>query len=403
MNYLIITLLTVVKIAAFNSSDEAKLAADVVCTGNHDEKTIQEVLDRFDGNNTETCSVIFADGTYNIDGFYRYGDATHRTAIKFPQTASMIFEGENEIVPRVGINVEFQVRPQAYEHLEKDEQVCVMLFSDRIGRNKNNARLRNFQIMLPDTQHKVICLNLYRSGGAILENLRMNAAGAGAGVIPVEGSVGIRGQNVNTNGIGQYWKDIYSIGFHEGFQIGGEHTICVGLLGYRCYYGYTFGNYETVEWGVWEHPITLINCSEELCASLPLFNACGEMRDPNNPGLQCIDMISHTMEFRETENPTGKPVLPARETVPGTWCGNITFAANTNPLSKGNAVDILFWEKGSGHRFKTRNSAHAMAGTTAERLTYTPTFVQTYFDTDLNKLVIFNGEDWVDANGNKVD
>ena len=208
MNQVIITLLTVVRIAAFNSSEEAKLAADVVCTGTHDEVTIQNVLDRFDGNNSETCSFIIADGTYNIDGFHRYGDATHRTAIKFPPIASMSFEGENDIIPRVGINVEFKVRPQAYEDLKENEQVCVMLFSDRIGRNRNNAKLRNFQIMLPDTKHKVICLNLYRTGGAILENLRMNAAGAEAGVIPVEGSVGIRGQNVNTNGIGQYWKDI---------------------------------------------------------------------------------------------------------------------------------------------------------------------------------------------------
>ena len=48
MNHLIIALLAVVKIAAFNSSDVAKRAADVVCTGNHDEKTIQTILDRFD-------------------------------------------------------------------------------------------------------------------------------------------------------------------------------------------------------------------------------------------------------------------------------------------------------------------------------------------------------------------
>ena len=400
---LLTILTTLVRIAAFDSSEADKAKADVICTGTHDEVTIQQVLDKFDGNRTETCEVYLADGTYNIDGFYLYGDATHRTAIKFPQVASLRFEGQSDIIPRVGINVEFRVRPEAYKGLDPNEQICVMLFSDNIGRNQNNAKLRNFQIMLPDTKHKVICLNLYRTGGAILENLRMNADGSGAGVIPVEGSVGIRGQNVNTNGIGQYWKDIYSIGFYEGFQIGGEHTVCVGLLGYRCYYGYTFGNYETIEWGVWEHPITLINCSEELCASLPLFNICGEMRDPNNPGRQCVDMISHTMEFRETENPTLKPVLPAREVIPGTWCGNITFAANSKPLSKGNDVDILFWEKGSGHRFKTRNSAHAMAGTTAERLTYIPTFVQTYYDTDLGKLVIYNGEDWVDANGNKVD
>ena len=38
MNSLLFTLLAVVRIAAFNSSDEAKAAADVVCTGNHDEQ-----------------------------------------------------------------------------------------------------------------------------------------------------------------------------------------------------------------------------------------------------------------------------------------------------------------------------------------------------------------------------
>jgi hypothetical protein len=44
-----------------------------------------------------------------------------------------------------------------------------------------------------------------------------------------------------------------------------------------------------------------------------------------------------------------------------------------------------------------------MAGTTAERLSYIPTYIQTYYDTDLGKLVIYNGEAWVDANGKRVD
>ena len=69
MNNLIIALLAVVRIAAFNSSEEAKQSADIVCTGNHDEKTIQTVLDKYDGNTTETCTLIFADGTYHIDNF----------------------------------------------------------------------------------------------------------------------------------------------------------------------------------------------------------------------------------------------------------------------------------------------------------------------------------------------
>ena len=63
MNTFLITFLTIVRIAAFNSTDEAKAAADVICTGEHDEQTIQKVLDRFDENNSETCSFVFADGT----------------------------------------------------------------------------------------------------------------------------------------------------------------------------------------------------------------------------------------------------------------------------------------------------------------------------------------------------
>lgn len=392
-----------VRIAAYNSLEEEKAAADVVCSGTHDELTIQKVLDQFDGVSTEAVKVLLYDGVYNIDGFHRHPDATHKAAIKIPEIASLVFGGNGELRARKGSTVEFFVRPQAYDGLDHDEQVCVILFSDNISRNANDAKLKAFSITLPDTRHKVICLNLFRCFGAIVENLVLEAKGAGAGVIPVEGSVGIRGQNVNTNGIGQFWKDILARGFYEAFQMGGEHTVCIGLLAYLSYYGYTFGNYERAEWGVWEHPITLINCSEELCCALPLFNQCGEARDPNNAGRQCVDFISHTMELRETQNGTLKPVLPAREVIPGTWCGNITFAANTKPLSKENAVDVQFWEKGSGHRFTTRNSAHALGGTTAERLGYAPNYVQTYYDTDLGKTVIFNGEDWVDMNGNKVD
>ena len=102
-----------------------------------------------------------------------------------------------------------------------------------------------------------------------------------------------------------------------------------------------------------------------------------------------------------TENPTLAPILPARETVPGTWCGNISFCGNVNASSLENAVDVPFWEKGSGQRFFTRNSAHALAGTSKERLSYLPMYMQQFFDTDLNKLLIYNGDRWVDTNGNE--
>ena len=154
---------------------------------------------------------------------------------------------------------------------------------------------------------------------------------------------------------------------------------------------------------VWEHPITLINCSEEGCASLPLFNVCGGSRRPHSRGYQVIDLISHTVEFREKENPTLAPVLPARETVPGSWCGNITFCGNKFAESMENAVDVPFWEKGSGERFFTRNSAHSLSGTSAERESYMPMYMQQYYDTDLEKLLIYNGSDWVDTMGNAAE
>ena len=64
-------LMTIVRIAAFDSSDADKAAADIVCTGTHDEITIQQVLDKFEGNNTDTCEIYFADGTTEMQPIAR--------------------------------------------------------------------------------------------------------------------------------------------------------------------------------------------------------------------------------------------------------------------------------------------------------------------------------------------
>lgn len=81
----------VVKVAAFDSSKEDKKAADVVCKGEHDELTIQAVLDMFEGD-TLTNSVLLAQGHYMIDGFHAFEDADRRTALKIGKM--VIFNGE---------------------------------------------------------------------------------------------------------------------------------------------------------------------------------------------------------------------------------------------------------------------------------------------------------------------
>lgn len=392
-----------VHIAAYDSNEAAKKRSDIVCTGSNDQNLIQSLLDAMDGIHDRLCELVFESGTYHIGAFSNFSDSDLPTAIRIGHNKLIVLRGFDQGALRDKSGARFVVDPSAYDGFPEDTQFNVIAVSNRNGRNFNHIELRNFAVELPDIDHKVIVLNTFCAGGATLENLRLVCNGRGYSRIPVEGLIGVRGQNVNPNGFGQYWKDIICSGFHEAFQMGGEHIVAIGLLAYQSYYGYTFGNYPTAQDGVWEHPITLINCSEELCASLPLFATCGSTSAPNARGLQCVDMISHTMELRRAENYTQREVLPARETVPGTWCGNITFAANRLAQSFENAVDVKFWEDGSGTRFKTRNSAHALAGTTAERLSYVPTYVQTYYDTDLEKMLIFDGRRWVDSRGKAVD
>jgi len=399
---------TTVRIAAHDSSEEARSGADVVCTGVHDELAIQEVLDGFSASPEDGYTILFHDGTYNIGSFYSDEDYLQPTAIRIGVMRALVFRGVNECAVRHE-GVVFRVLPEAYEGLDPSAQVSVIACSTKNPQNYNHITLKNFRMIFPDISHKVIGINTYNAGAAILENLNLTCLGAGPGRMPAEGSVGVRGSAINPNGVGHHWTDVVCLGFYEGFQIGGEHLVGINLLGYRCYYGYTFGNYDIynyarshARYGVWEHPITLINCGEELCASLPLFNVCGASYRPNSKGYQVVDLISHTVEYRPKENPTLAPVLPARETVPGTWCGNISFCGNELAESWENSVSVPFWAEGSGHRFITRNSAHAPAGTMEERLGYTPMYMQQFYDTDLEKLLIYNGEDWVDTSGRKA-
>ena len=398
----------IVRIAAHNSTEQAKACADYICAGKNDEATIQKVLDLFAKSPDVGHCILLSDGTYHIGGFYSDENFLQPTAIRIGVIRSLVIRGESEC-PRNPNGVVWLVDSTAYDNHDAETQVSVLSFSYKNPLNYNRFSMKNINITLPDIRHKVIAINTYNTGSAILDNLALRCEGSGPGCVPVEGLIGVRGSSINPNGVGHHWTDIVSWGFHEGFQIGGEHIIAQELLALKCYYGFTFGNYDMIDaktmgeraGGVWEHPITLINCAEEHCASLPLFNHCGAAWKMNQRGYQVIDMISHTIEYRDKENPTLAPILPARETVPGTWCGNISFCGNLHASSLENAVDVPFWEKGSGRRFLTRNSAHALAGTSKERLSYLPMYMQQFFDTDLNKLLIYNGEKWVDTNGNE--
>lgn len=94
-----------------------------------------------------------------------------------------------------------------------------------------------------------------------------------------------------------------------------------------------------------------------------------------------------------------------REVRPGLWKGNIGFTAQP-AWCHTNALDFKLWENdGSGRGIVTRNNCHKAVCTTAERLSYYPTYGQQLFDSDLNRLLVCTDPEnkvWVDSMGNKV-
>lgn len=381
-------------VAASNSTENDKANADFVCTGTNDERVIQQAIDSCGSYG----NVILLPGKYYLDEFIEYSDTDNPSCIRLPH-----YKG-NGGAPSLGLKGATEengafllVTQKALEGLG-DRQGTVLNISKNYGPNTIIIKYADFSIRIADNKHKVIAIDTYMAGRCRMESIRLYQDGYGPGKMPVEGSVGVRCTDGNPNGIGQEMCQVGVTGFYEGFQMGGEHMVAIECLTRNCYYGYTFGNYKLTH-GVAEHPITLINCCDELSAALPLFVSCGASVQNNKRGMQQVDMIGFNMELRPLENPTLAPVIPAKEVTPNSFCGRIEFVANKLAYSHENAVDVQFWEEGSGQNFKTVNSTHKLGGTSAERESYTPMYMQQYYDTDLGKMLIFDGKKWVDMNG----
>ena len=157
------------------------------------------------------------------------------------------------------------------------------------------------------------------------------------------------------------------------------------------------GNY-FYQQGTFDHPISLINCNDELDSCLPKFVRCGYYKDTPDTDwyvvekpLQSVNFIACNIEY------AGNDVALAEEVTEGAFCGKIEFTSGGDGY---NRVNQRFWKNGSGHNFTTINLAHALGGSSAMRNTYAPNYMQQYYDTDLNMLLIYNGVNWVDVNGN---
>lgn len=405
-------------VAAYNSSDEAKGNADLICSGKNDELTIQKAIDLCVEQNK---NVYLANGIYNIDAFYDFEDKGPHSAIRIPSAHREIrIFGQNHeygFQKKYNNGVVFYVSAQALESIG-EESVDVIRNAWRYAgiQNGTSLNIENLAVILANNQHPIRCIDLRRTDRVEVKNISLISYGDSmaedskvglvlAPPIPAKGCIGLTmtdGSNYNYSN----YTNVQTWGFDEGIQVGGEHVVCVNCGATIGNYGFTFGNYEA-ENGL-NHPITLINCMDERNINLPYFGKWTGDADGKGGrlvGNQEISLINFNIERVAKQTPGGEVKDLMKEEIPGSWCGKIEFTAQPAWCAL-NEVNFKLWESdGSGSRIRTVNSCHKTVCSTKERMSYYPFIGQQIFDTDLNKMLVCVNPDtkkWVDFMGNEM-
>lgn len=396
-------------IAAHNSTAEDKRIADFVCDGVNDEIEIQKALDHF----SETSgTVILCNGNYNIDSLYDTGNAElGKFGLYISKSSvnhSVIIRGMNH--PNrvktygVGVAPTLRLSDEVYDALADDEKVTILgaLPTDLSNPSRTypnlNLTIENLAINIKGNQKSTImidgtyCSNMridyFMCSPDSDQNTAYNGTGTDFKTTPNEGCIGIRtllGQNFGT---GYYINNCFIWGMYVAYDIGGEHLIAQNCGCRLCYYSFRFNGFGKPNAN--SHPLTLINCCEESCKASMYFCSASVK--------QSVNIVDYNLEIRNSEGAWGRERLAVEE-VAGSFCGNITFLANNEDyVNRGN---IAFWETGSGIDILTRNLAHKSSGTTSERPT-APNLNQQYFDTTLNKMIVYVDGSWVDMMGVSV-
>ena len=395
-----------VLVAASDSSEKDKQGADFVCDGANDEVELQHAI------YTARGEVVLAEGTYYIDSFQNTeGDGTV-TALHFGKYGQQVirFAGTGIGGTRklsTG-NVLFggatiRVSRSCYDSLDNNTQYAIFGSvtngASRIYPNVT-ASIENINFVIPDNQKKIICIDGWMMGALSFKNIKAVAVADSYNLkMPVDGCIGVRGLQGSNFGCGNRWESAFVWGFYEGYAVSGEHIVGADLGARYCNYGFTF-NRKPITTGALLHPITMINCCDECNFNLPVFGKGGESGATDGlGGRQTINLIDFNMEWISSYYQNFGGAL-ATELEPGQVYGSITYNVQTSyGGNTKNNISQKFWANGSGMNVRTKNMAHAQSGTTAERNSYGATYMQTYYDTDLNKLLIYDGSNWRDMTG----
>lgn len=373
-------------VAASDSHPTDKEKADIVCDGDNDQDDLQRAI-----NALGSCGIVhLAAGNYRVDAFTKAingPDYAIKTNINSKVKLIGVVRANGSIdydKPRVN-GVRILVTKKCYASLDSKRQYAVICGDDKDDFGEvmsQELTIKGLSVILPDNQKNIICIDGYHLGALNVDEARVGTyymnRGLGAGTnfhIGVPGCIGIRGLQGSNNGSETIFRSIYAIGLGIGFDLSGEHLVCIqlGAIGNR--YGYRFSAYSPHKWA-WCHPITLINCCDEVSANYPLFGP--------NELHQAVNLINFNIEHYTNIFTEGGEY--AREAVPGQWRGNIDYDIQDWEYDITNSPYRRFWAAdGSGSGTISRNNAHTPTLSTKERHSFAATIGQTVIDTDLNR------------------
>lgn len=400
-----------VLIASSSASDEIKANADYLCNGSNDQSVIQNAINYV--ANQGGGVIRLSEGLFYLSSFPSTDSAGDYVALMLPQTQykySIEIRG-SQLPYGIGTKphqrgTDIQVSASCYEGLDSSKKYTIIR-GGYVNPQRNSAimlTLTDLHISTPSNQKKITCVDCLYFNRVLIERVHargyiLGYNGFVSGDVPpvaVDGCVGFRSVGGSNSGMFLDFKNVGANGFQTGFAVGGEHFIGWNMAAMYCTYGYTFGDYDFT--GGMFHPITLINCCDENNINLPLFK--------NNSGKQAVNLIDFNMEWGVLDKTPGGSIGDhAKETTAGKFCGNINYTMCYGGDWSANNVTEPFWESGSGHSIQTKNDAQELSGTSALRRTYAPNFMQQYFDTTANKLLICTNpanKTWVDTDGNVV-
>ena len=378
----------IIYIASSNSSDKDKLMADLICSGTDDQAVIKAAVNAL----TYGGTIILLDGIYYIDSF-PYGNVAVETPYNgYARTINIIGSTENKsYLSEYGVVL--KVTDTAISKMDDVTVYTVFKSPDTkvtIGdwqAYPNNVNFENLYIYLNDVSKKIGGIDGSSWGsmhlkqvGVYYENYFYERFNHLKPKTPTKGSFGIISTFGANDEMARIGMDTVNVGgLYIGIRLlGSEKLILNSCTVARCCYGYVF---ETED-----KTLTLINCADEGNTHLPRFNAYGH--------ITCTDFAIERLSLANIpDDPEGNTELYATEETASSWHGFMSYVI-------GDGIGInTFWKNGHGKNVKTINLKHNLSGTVKPIY---PEYLEKFFDISTNKLLTWNGSNWVDGLGNVI-